>query len=357
MSDNCTSMRIERGRVLENDPVVSSRYKLNDIYCNAWVSHAISALCEFKVPDQIDDHPKSAGEIAALCGLHAGTLYRCLRAAASNGVFVEDGNGNFSHNETSRLLRSDHPYSWSGMARMWGHPSAQSAWMHLRYVLKDGRSGMQHSFGKTLYEYLAEYSSATEAFSDAMISNSAHVSHSIAKDFPFKNFKRVMDLGGGAGTLLIAILQHNAHLSGVIFDLPSLESAAIKNIASNQLGRRCSFKAGSFLQEIPADADLFMIKNSLWNWNDQDCVQILKNVRKAIGENPDGRFLLIEYIINSDNKTWSSAYDLQILNLPGGRARTVSEYEMLLKQASLKIENSATIEDQNLLLIQPEEHS
>lgn len=253
-----------RGRKVEiKDPSVAARYLLNDIFCAAWLSHTIGALCNYKVPDLVGGKATDIEEIAQKSGLHLQALYRCLRALAANGIFEEATEGFFRHNEVSRLLCSDHPYSWAGMATMWNHPSCLSAWMHHRESLKDGRSGIQHAFGQSLYEHLAESATATEAFSDAMISNSAHAAVSIARQFPFESFSKVMDLGGGVGTLLNTILAENEHLEGIIFDLPELESLANKAIFTADLSSRSQFIAGDFLKGIPSGADLYLVKNSL----------------------------------------------------------------------------------------------
>lgn len=361
-SGNPSNLQIEksalsfdtRGRRLDpTDEGIAARYLLNDIYCTAWLSHAISALCEYKVPDYVSSQPCHVELIAKKAGLHTPTLYRAMRALAANGIFEEPSEGFFAHNSVSRLLCSEHPYSWSGMARMWDHPSCFNAWLHHRQSLRDGQSGIKHAFGKTLYEHLAEDPSATKAFSDAMVSNSAHASVSIAREFKFDNYKQVMDLGGGAGTLLQTILVENEHLCGVIFDLPELESVAKAALRDAELASRCRFVAGDFRREIPGGADLYLIKNSLWNWNDDDCLAILKNVRKAIGTTDGAHFLLIEYVISPDNRKWTTAYDLQILNMPGGRARTEDEYKKLFLTAGLALTQIQIIEDQTLMLCSP----
>lgn len=340
-----------RGRRLDSsDKSIEARYVLNDIYCAAWISHAISALCEYRVPDFVGSNATSLELIAERAKLDPETLYRALRALAANGIFEERAQRHFLHNEVSRLLCSDHPYSWSGMAKMWDHPSCLSAWMHHKESLLDGQSGIKHAFGKSLYEHLSERPGATKAFSDAMVSNSAHASLSIAREFPFKNYKKVMDLGGGAGTLLHTILAENEHLDGVIFDLEDLKPLAEQSIRVGDFKARCQFVSGDFLQSIPAGADLYLIKNSLWNWSDDDCLKILKNVRNAIGTTTGAHFLLIEYIINDTNSKWTSAYDLQILNMPGGRARTEEEYKKHLLQAGLAVTRIDAIEDQTLML-------
>lgn len=347
-------LRSDAGRIVdENDPSTAARYRLNDIYATAWLSHAVSAVAEYRVADYVADTPIHYEDLALATKLHSPSLYRALRALSANGIFKEVGDGLFEHTEVSRLLRTDHPCSWSGMSRMWDHPSCLSAWGQFRHSLQDGYSGIQHAFGKTLYEHLGEHPHATAAFSDAMISNSAHAATAIAKTLPFEHFKSVMDLGGGVGTLLLEILRIHPHLQGTILEIAELQAAAEQEIARQKMQARCSFARGDFLTYVPQGADLFLVKNSMWNWTDDKCLAIMKNVRAAIGTADGARFVIIEYILDEKNAKWSTCYDLQILNMPGGRARTEAEYTALLAQAGFTVESLQYAEDQTLVIAAP----
>ncbi len=343
----------DKGRDLDlNDPSVAARYKFNDIFATAWLSHALSALVNNGVPDLISDEPKSCAEIAKQSGLHAPSLFRALRAAAANGIFTEHPGELFAHNDASLLLTSEHPYSWKGMASMWNHPSCLKGWSVFGECLKDGRSGIQHAFGKTLYEHLEETPGGTMAFSNAMISNSAHPSVSIANQFTFADYQLVMDLGGGIGTLLCTVLQAHPNLRGSIYEIDELKQPAEQYIESRGLSSRAHVEVGNFLNSVPSGADLFMVKNSLWNWSDEQCSKIMKNVREAAREN-QAKFLIIEYVIDRDNAPWTTLYDLQILNMPGGKARTIFEYEKLLAENGFAIERIDIVEDETLILAKP----
>lgn len=341
---------LNKGRVLDSsDASVEARYRLNDIFATAWLSHVISALAKLGVPDIVSDVPMSCEDIAAKTNVHAQSLYRAMRACAANGIFVEHDGRKFSHNEISVLLTSSHPYSWKGMACMWNHPSCIQGWTKFADSMRDGRSGIQHAFGKSLYEHLEETPGGTLAFSDAMISNSAHPAQSIAKKFPFQNYELIMDLGGGVGTLLCAILQEHKNVRGTIFEIEELKNVAEESIARHNLSARANVTVGNFLGSIPAGPDLFMVKNSLWNWTDEQCNKIIGNVRDAAREKK-AKFLIIEYVIDSTNAAWTTLYDLQILNMPGGRARTMSEYEALLLNNGFAIDQIDVVEDETLIL-------
>jgi hypothetical protein len=331
---------------------LTSRYQLKDIFCAAWLSHAISAIAAHRVPEFVGDDPTSVEDIARETNLHAPSLYRAMRALAANGIFKETDLG-FSHNETSRLLLAGHPYSWRSMSLMWNHPSCLSGWQRFPQVLTDGRSGIEHAFGKPLYEHLHDDPSATQAFADAMISNSSQPAAAIAKAFPFEKYSTIADLGGGVGTLVAAIVEEHPHLSAVLYEIEDLKIPAMTYLSGRNLQDRVQVSTGNFLQSVPPDLDLYLIKNSLWNWSDEECLSIMRNVRSAISHAPHRRFLIIEYIINPENAQWTTLYDLQILNMPGGRARTEHEYRELLDCAGFTIERIDYIQDQTLLVAKP----
>lgn len=343
-----------KGRIADfNNPSISARYKLNDIFCSAWLSHAITAIVCFKIPDFFNGKPIHIDELSRVSGLHSPTLYRVMRALAANGIFIETRSGEFAHNDVSLLLKSDSSQSWAAMAKMWNHPSCISAWLHFAECLKDGKSGIEHAYGKPLYEHLDEVEGATKAFADAMISNSAQASAAIAQSFAFEKFKSVVDIGGGVGTLLVAILQAHPHLKAYLFEIDSLKESAENYLKSNNVSERTTIVVGDFFESIPFGSDLYLVKNSLWNWDDTHCSTIIQNVRKAIGDDIKSRFLIIEYVIERENAEWTTLYDLQILNMPGGRARTRAEYTELLNRNGFALEEVLYVQDQTILVAAP----
>lgn len=345
----------DAGRIVSADDLsIAARYKLNDIFCQAWLSHAVTALANHGVPDCIEEEPMSVETIAKLTELDSASLYRALRATAANEIFAEVRPGYFAHTAASRLLRSSNDFSWRGMASMWNHPSCLQAWRHFGGTLQDGRSGIEHAFGKTLYEHLHDDPSACMAFSDAMISNSAHAAGAIANTFPFEKFSSFVDLGGGVGTLLVAILAAHKEIQGTIYEIQDLQEAATSALREAELGGRGSVAIGNFLESVPPGFALYLVKNSLWNWDDNNCSAIIKNVRTAIGADRSARFMIIEYMIRPDNAKWSTLYDLQILNMPGGRSRTENEYKNLLDESGFDVEEIFYVEDQTVLVAKPQ---
>lgn len=343
---------MNKGRQCDtSDPTVEARYRLNDIYCSTWLSLTITALVRKQVFDVMNDEGSSAAEIARKANLHEPSLFRALRALAANGIVSESAPSVFALNSVSRLLRLDHPRSWSGMARMWGHPTCLRSWEHFSEAIADGTSAVTHAFGKPLYEHLNSDPDALQSFSDAMISNSAHPAQALARAIDVHEISSVADLGGGVGTLLAAILEEHTHLRGILLELPELISAAEQCLA--RFKHRCDLLPGNFMESVPGGIDLYLIKNSMWNWNDSDALKIAASVRRAIGTEVHKRFLIIEYVIDDANAEWTTLYDMQMLNLPGGRARTIAEYEGLLARARFKLDRTQIVHDQTLLTFVP----
>lgn len=343
-----------KGRMTDSgNPSISARYKLNDIFCTAWLSHAITAISRTKLPDLLNEKAVHIDELARVSGLHPPTLYRVMRALAANGIFIETRTGEFAHNDVSSLLKTESSESWAAMAKMWNHPSCLSGWMHFSSCLQDGKSGIEHAFGKPLYEHLDEVDQATNAFADAMISNSAQASTAIARGFAFEKFRSVVDIGGSVGTLLVSILKAHPHLKGCLFEIESLKETAENYLRLHDVINRATVVGGDFFESLPEGSDLYTVKNSLWNWDDTRCSTIIQNVRKAIGDDIKSRFLIIEYVIERENAEWTTLYDLQILNMPGGRARTRAEYTELLNRNGFALEEVLYVQDQTLLVAAP----
>lgn len=326
---------------------VGGRYRLNDIFCGLWLALGVSGAASLGLADWVEEGGSDVRDVALRAGLEERAVHRLMRALAANGVFVELGRGRFGHTAASRLLRSDHPASWRAMARMWGHPVALRAWERLPQVLGDGRSGMVHAHGAALYAYLRGDREALETFTAAMVSNTAQAAEAIAAEFDFGAFGLVADLGGGTGGLVEAILRAHPGVRGLIVELPEVVDAARARLAAAGLGDRAGVVAGDFMKEVPP-ADLYIIKNSLWNWDVEPAHAILGAVERALGEHR--RLLLIEYPIEAKNARWTTLYDLQQMMLPGGHNRTLEEYGEALGRAGLEIESVSYVQDQTLVL-------
>jgi hypothetical protein len=333
--------------VASQSEAISNRYQFNDLFSATWLAEAVGTCVKLDLAEEISEQPTSVEEVARRRQFDCESLYRLLRALATNGIFVESQPRIFEHTGLSRQLRGDHPYSYKPMAALWSHPTVRRSWGAFNDAVKNGESGIKSATGQTLYQALSSSSDFARVFNTAMISNSAHASESIAIRIPLGKTKRLVDLGGGVGTLLATIVTKHPHIEGVLFELEYMYGAAEEYFKNLGLEKRVTFVPGSFLDFVPGDADTYLVKNTLWNFVDEDVLKVFRNVRAVM--NADSRFYIIEYIINSENAPWTTLFDLQMLNLPGGRARTKQEYEQMLGSAGLRVVSTEYVEDQTIL--------
>lgn len=322
----------------------------HELFSTAFIHEALGTAAELEIADAVGEEPASARYIATILNLHEGSVYRLLRALAAYGIFEETAEGEFRHNSFSRQLSKKHPYSLHAMAKLWHSDALRMAWGKFPDALRDGRSAFQHAHGENIYHFLESHSETAGVFHQAMENNSTAVAESLAAGFPFGNYPRILDLGGGMGSFLAAILKAHPLNQGAVYDLPVVAEAFQKYIDSQKLKVRARFISGDWFESVPADFDLYLVKNSLWNWPDAECGKILKNVRQAMRANSE--LLIIEYFPQAD-KPWTTAFDLQQLNVTGGRGRTPEEYRRLLEEVGLTLSASFQIETQAVLQCRP----
>jgi SAM-dependent methyltransferase len=153
--------------------------------------------------------------------------------------------------------------------------------------------------------------------------------------YDFEAFKKIVDIGGGSGVLMGAILKRYPVLRGILFDLPPVADLARAAISNMGLSDRCDIAGGDFLSSVPAGADAYIMQHIIHDWEDDEAVTILRNCRKAM--NPDGRILLAEIVIPPGNEFYFGKWlDLMML-LVGGRERTEEQYNKLFSAAGLTL--------------------
>jgi hypothetical protein len=149
--------------------------------------------------------------------------------------------------------------------------------------------------------------------------------------------RRVVDVGGGRGTLLAAVLASRPDLHGIVFDLPEVVAGAAETLRAAGVAERCAIESGDFFVAVPAGADGYLLANVLHDWDDDRSVAILRNCRRAI--QGDGRVLIVERMIFSDPERSLPTLlsDLNMLVLTGGQERTEEEYARLFAGANLRL--------------------
>jgi len=302
------------------------------------VTRAIYVAAKLGIADLLHSGPQTAEQLAAATGSHAPSLYRVLRALASVGIFAEDDEGRFTPTPLSDCLRRDVRGSVRGMALLFfGAKFHYDAWGDILHSVQTGGTAAEHLHGVAPFEYFEQHPEDAAIFNEAMTSLSAAVGPAVVQAYDFSSFSTLVDIAGGHGNLLAAILEANPHMQGVLFDLPSVIEGAHAAIAARGLEERCQLVAGDFFEAVPA-ADGYILKNVIHDWDDERAIAILSNIRRAMADTGARKLLLVEFVVPPGNEpSLSKLIDLEMLLLPGGRERTEAEYRALFKAAGFEL--------------------
>jgi hypothetical protein len=299
-------------------------------------AQALSVAAQLGVADWLKDQAKSADELAPALGVKTRPLYRLLRALASVGVFAEDASGRFHLTPLAEALRSDAPDSVRDFAIYFGADWHRRVYGELGYSVQTGQPAFEKIYGKPFFDYLAENPGPARDFNNAMTSHSAADSAAVVNAYDFTGINKLVDVGGGHGALLAAILAKNPQMNGVLFDAPHVVVGANDILAAHGVIGRCETVGGDFFASVPAGGDAYIMMHIIHDWDDERALTILKNCHQAMTEN--GRLLVVEIVISEGNAPSLGKFlDLAMLVLVNSFERTAAEYSALFAQAGFKL--------------------
>ena len=315
-------------------------HSLLQIATGFWASRALYIAAKLGIADRLAGGPESAEGLASACGVHAGSLQRVLRALASLRVFAEDSQGRFIQTPLSLGLRSGEPGSLREFVVMLGEPESWLAWGDVMYSVRTGQSAFEHVFGATLFDHMAAHPDIARTFDAAMAERGTAENEAVLAAWDFPQTGWVVDVGGGQGSLLAAVLRSRLGLNGILFDIAHVVERAGPMFEAQGLAPRCQGVAGDFFtDQLPAGADLYLLKKVIHDWDDTQAVAILQACARAMS--PASRLLLIEPAIAPDNEpSFAKLLDLFMLVWPGGRERTVPEHARIIAAAGLELRRS-----------------
>jgi hypothetical protein len=306
----------------------------DQVFAGAWITQAISVASELCISDLLMDGPRTLGELAEKTHARRDSLYRLLRALASVGIFAQDADGRFSLTPLAEMLRSDVPQSQRAKAVMLGG-EFHSTWGNLLYSVKTGKQGFQAKFGESFFQYMQGHPDRHQIYDAAMETIHGIETGPMLDAYDFSGVRSVVDIGGGSGQLLDAVLTRYPDLQGTLFDLPAVAERARARISRSGWGSRYRIVGGDFFSSIPPGADVYLMRHVLHDWEDQEAIAILERCREAMG--PESMILVIETVIPPGNTPCSGKWlDLMML-LVGGRERTEQEYGSLLWDGGFRV--------------------
>jgi hypothetical protein len=301
-------------------------------------SACLQVAARLKIADLLAQGPKPVHDLAAAVGANEDRLYRVLRVMASLGVFHETAPRTFGITPAAELLRSDVPNSFRDMALWITSPFHFRIYSEMLHSVKTGQITIEHVHGKPVFEYFSQNPEISELFNNGMTCLSKVVTPALLEAYDFKGIQTLMDVAGGHGALLGAILNQYPEMQGILIDLDHVIQGA-KQLPQNQaLAHRCEFLTGDFFTEVPAGADAIIMKHIIHDWDDDKAMVILKNCRKALAGKPKGKILLVESVLPEGNEPHPGKFiDLEMFVFPGGRERTEREFRDLFASAGLRL--------------------
>lgn len=314
------------------------------------VHQSVFAVAELGVADLLISGPQSTADLATKLRVDEDSLFRILRLLASQGIFTETAPRTFANNQLSNFLRSDIPGSLRSMGRFRGTDFVYRSFGEILHSIRTGEPGRAKVLGMDGWEYLERNPGTAKIFDDAMTDLSAMAAPTIASAYDFSKWESLMDVGGGNGVLLAAILRAHRSLRGVLADQQHvLKRARDRGFLSGALEKRSTMEPCDLFRNIPRGCRAYLMKSVIHDWNDEDAVRILTQCRRSVPKN--GALLLVEFNLPEDSSpSRAKVTDVTMMVLTGGRERTVPEYSALLSRAGFRLNEVAkTASDFNVM--------
>lgn len=305
---------------------------LLELMIGPWRAKAVCAAAELGLPELLSDRSMTSQEIADEIGAHAPSVHRVLRLLSGSGIVSGDDTAGFRLTERGALLRRDVPGSMRDLTVYYG-TVIYRAFYGITDSLRTGDLAFDRIYGAPFFPYLGADPDMARLFDGAMAAGSAFLAD-MPQVYDLSAAQTAVDLGGGNGTLLAALLRAYPHLRGVLFDASHVIEAARPGLAG--FGARCELVSGDFFRTVPEGGDVYLLARILHDWEDEDCLRILKLVRSALGA--DGTLLVIERIVPEDGSAaLALEWDVHMMLVTGGRERTESEFRSLFRAADLTL--------------------
>jgi SAM-dependent methyltransferase len=261
---------------------------------------------------------------------------RLLRALAGCGVLREVQPRKFATTALGEALRTGAPGAARSTVLTLARDWQWQAWHHFIDSLRTGEPGLANAFGMDLFSYLGANPEDGARFDEAMVGMYGGLGQAVLAAHDFSRLDSVIDLGGGTGRLLAAILQSNEHLRGTLFELPETASEARRFFEASGLAARCDVIPGNFFKSVPSGYDAYLLAHVLHGWTDEQALPILRNCRQAIA--PAGKLFFVETVLpEGDAPHHGKLMDLLMLTVTGGVERTAEEFAQLLAAANFRL--------------------
>jgi SAM-dependent methyltransferase len=301
-----------------------------------WLLPSIYVAAKLDIATLLKEKPLSAAEISQRLHANTSNVQRLMRALSCEGIFKQTRDGRFALNGMAKGLL-DEPGSLRYMLLHHLGPVNWNLMSNLEYAVRTGKDAFIDRYGKGIYDFLQDHPNEYALFDKSMSNLSDIGLAPILNAYDFSKFALIADIGGGEGFLLANILQNNPGCKGILFDTPGALEKAPEMLARHHVDDRTEIITGDFFKSMPGSGDLYLLKNIIHNWDNEQSVDLLKKICQVI--RTDGRLLIIEMVVPSSNEpSLAKLLDIQMMaTMSGGKERTREEYRDILERSGFTL--------------------
>ncbi|MEV5809790.1 methyltransferase [Streptomyces parvulus] len=313
------------------EPEVPPHAPILELATGSVMGRALFAVTELGVPDLLADGPVATAELAEKTDTEPSSLSRVLRTLAGAGYFRSLGD-RYALTDLGRTLVTGHPTAARELVLSLLGPAFTDSMQRLSDTLRTGRTGVDLVYGLPVFDYFARHPDEGASFNRTMIAFHGTEPAAVARAWDLTDAEHLVDVGGGVGTLLRAVLEKVPATRGTLFDRPDVIGQADLGDAHD----RCRTESGDFFTSVPHGGDVYLLSHIVHDWKDEEAHTILSNCRRAMTDG--GRLVLVEMVLPpGDDDHPGKFLDLVMLALTGGRERTESQYRELLAAAGFDL--------------------
>ncbi len=330
----------------------SSSARILKIIEGYWLSCCAYVAARLNIADILATGPKTVEEIAALTGSNSAALYRLMRLLSGEGIFEETAPHSFALNSAATALVTAERGSIKPflLAILGEHAHA---WGNLYYSVQTGKTAFDHYYGMDIWEYYEKHPDEGRNFMDAMTGMAQYADAAVTGGYDFSQFKSIVDIGGGNGALLFAIVRATPGLTGTVYDVPYVIQRTAAIIDVNGLKARCEAVAGNFFESVPEGADAYIMKFIIHDWHDEDAIRLLQSCRRAMKKG--SKILVVDAVITGLNAPHpGKMMDVNMLVATGGKERTADEFRQLFEKAGLQFNRAIPLSIPDVSIVEGE---
>jgi hypothetical protein len=301
-------------------------------------TRCVSVAAEHGIADLLADGPLTVQELARRSRTDAHALTTVLRLLAHKGVFAEVDTEVFANTPMSDRLRPGVPGTLYSMAKMVGEHWLWTCWGGLDGSVSTGRPAFDEAFGTNLWSWLPQHPASARLFNDALGEFSTGLGPQLVRAYPeFGKARVVADLGGGLGDYLAQILEAFPSVgNGVLVDTPAVidQARGRPELAGLVEDGRLGFAPGDFFAGVPEGVDIYVTKQIMHSWQDDQIVKVLERCRAA---SPTALVVAAELVDRPGATSFVRHFDLVMLVTMSGHVRSAEQFAHVYERAGYRV--------------------